>query len=133
MLKYSEGKALRTSLRIKSCSNTGELIVIRVDIEKIKMEWLSVESLVTLSRYVEVAHEYDGAVLPLQSDNLLKLVVLHVRKTDSSMLKNMYADLKVQIKKGLMDPKIKAMLSNGEEQSYDIEIMSTVIYSDFAA
>ncbi len=107
--------------------------MIRVDIEKIKMEWLSVESLVTLSRYVEVAHEYDGAVLPLQSDNLLKLVVLHVRKTDSSMLKNMYADLKVQIKKGLMDPKIKAMLSNGEEQSYDIEIMSTVIYSDFAA
>lgn len=108
--------------------------MIRVDIQKVKMEWLSVESLVTLSRYVQTAHQHDGAVLPLQSDNLLKLVSLHAKKTDDRMLKNMYADLKVQIKKGLMDPRIKSQLTDDqEEESYDIEIMSTVIYSDFAA
>ena len=107
--------------------------MIRVDIQKVKMEWLSVESLVTLSRYVQVAQEHDGSVLPLQSDNLLKLVVFHARKTDNRMLKDMYSELKRQIKTGLNDPKIKAMVSPKDNRNYDIEIMSTVIYSDFAA
>jgi len=106
--------------------------VVKIDIHKIKMEWLSIDCLVTLSKYVQIAHEHDGSVLPLQSEDLLRLVVKHVKTTDSVQLQDFYKELKGQIKVCLADPRLKAMLS-GDIGHDDIEEMSSIDYRNFAA
>ena len=108
--------------------------MVKVDIQKVKMDWLSVECLVLLSKYVEIAHEHDGTILPLQSANLLKLVVHHVRQTDSIELREIYDKLKGQIKVCLADPRLKETLGiDSKDQDYYEEDTSHVDYRNFAA
>lgn len=106
--------------------------MVRVDIKKIKMEWLSVECLVTLSKIVQVAHEHDKTVLPLQSEELLRLVVRYTKTTDNIQLKGLYKELKEQIKTCLSDPELQSRMSNDHDED-ELEEMSHVDYTNFAA
>ena len=67
----------------------------KIDIRNIKMDWLCSRCLMRISNYAKLAHDYDGTVIEIQSEEVLGQIRDHVVNLDNIELKLAYEKIKV--------------------------------------
>ncbi|MBX2849797.1 MAG: hypothetical protein KTR16_15850 [Acidiferrobacterales bacterium] len=76
----------------------------KINIRSVKMEWLNSRCLTQVSKYAKLAHDYDGTVINLREEDVLGQIRDHANLVDDSSLRDVYKQVKIEVKNCLADP-----------------------------
>ena len=83
----------------------------KIDIRSVKMEWLNSQCLMQISKYTRARFDHDAQIMNLRDADILQQVIDHAHLTESEQLKDIYRQLKQNIKTCLADNSIAREVS----------------------
>jgi len=78
-------------------------MVVRVNLNEIQLKDLNNDCLLLATKFVRTLKAYNGKVLRLQDKDILMKIAKRSRATKNQELKDIYAELKEEIKKSLYE------------------------------
>ena len=90
----------------------------KISIHDVRMEWLNSRCLVQISKYAKTLHDHNQTVMNLRDEDILQQVTDHARNTQNLLLKEIYIDLKKEIKFCLSDPLLSTEIAEQSVPDY---------------
>ena len=78
----------------------------------IKAKWLDARCLAQITKYAKLAHDYDGAIIRVQEDDVLGQVRRHISSVTDPELQDTYRIIKDSIRSRLSDPELSKQISD---------------------
>ena len=87
----------------------------KIKISDLTPAQLNAACLVKISKFAIALKAYDGTVLDLRSDEIVKEVVRAVKNTDDPELHNIYRSIKQEISKHINSPRFTKHIANFDQ------------------
>lgn len=98
-------------------------MITRVKIRDIKVQWLNAKCLNLIAKYARYAYEYDKTKIRMSSDTCLTDVVDHAQETFDSNLKEIFREIKGELRTLLaadhLQPKLDALEKYESQNRYE--------------